>query len=61
MEIVYRLGRATVAEVLARLSGTPAYSHGASAQLGVLGPRAICGTKSGTFDTSICRRSRTGR
>jgi predicted transcriptional regulator len=35
MEIVYRLGRATVAEVLEHLSGKPAYST-VRAQLGVL-------------------------
>jgi len=35
MEIVYRLGRATVAEVMAHLSGKPAYST-VRAQLGVL-------------------------
>ena len=35
MEIVYRLGRATVAEVMEHLSGTPAYST-VRAQLGVL-------------------------
>jgi predicted transcriptional regulator len=35
MEIVYRLGRASVAEVMERLSGTPAYST-VRAQLGVL-------------------------
>lgn len=35
MEVVYRLGRATVAEVMAKLSGKPAYST-VRAQLGVL-------------------------
>jgi predicted transcriptional regulator len=35
MEIVYRLGRATVAEVMEHLSGKPAYST-VRAQLGVL-------------------------
>ena len=35
MEIVYRLGRATVADVMERLSGKPAYST-VRAQLGVL-------------------------
>src|SRR5579862_6279548 len=35
MEVVYRLGRATVAEVMAKLTGKPAYST-VRAQLGVL-------------------------
>jgi predicted transcriptional regulator len=35
MEVVYRLGRATVAEVMEHLSGKPAYST-VRAQLGVL-------------------------
>ena len=35
MEVVYRLGRATVTEVMERLSGRPAYST-VRAQLGVL-------------------------
>jgi predicted transcriptional regulator len=35
MEIVYRLGRATVADVMEKLSGKPAYST-VRAQLGVL-------------------------
>jgi predicted transcriptional regulator len=35
MEIVYRLGRATVAEVMEKLTGRPAYST-VRAQLGVL-------------------------
>ena len=35
MEVVYRLGRATVSDVMERLSGDPAYST-VRAQLGVL-------------------------